>query len=700
MGDRKSAVTAPDLIRFDGHELTIGRSATCDLRLRHSSVSRHHATIIRDTGRLRIDDHNSRFGTFVNEVRVRRQQLRVGDRLRLGTVDIYRVESTGLRPEQTPHGCALTATELTISRTTSEFSLTTNASRTLVSEASFAVRPDTFVGILGPSGAGKSTLLNCIGSYIPYQGGALTFDEEHHIAIRTELYRQQLGHVPQQEDLIGNLTVRENLEFSSRLQADTRTSSVAEVLKQSGLTRHAEKLTKTLSGGQRKRVSVAMELLKRPRLLLLDEPTSGLDPASEANLMEHLRIIADRGSTVLCTTHLMDHIRLFDQLIVLGVVGDVGRIAYIGAPEGLLSRFQCRSYADLYEVLANGKFPITSHATEPNTTAPVPVNLKSENSTRTSAVISDDQRPATSLSTGVVLQDIVSPSADCGVDLDQFRAFVARSFLSISRNRGLTATLIAQPAALGLLVSVSQYRTNAVAVHFFTTVIAIWLGLNNSARVLVGERRRYIRERVGGIDPFAYLAATACVYFLVGLAQVLVLLVVLRLSRGFLLPSMATDLQMVSVIRELIVMQLAYTGGLATGLLLSTLATSEQTAVAWLPLIIMPQLMLSVVATGWSEQQYGTARPRPFQPLVMTVRSPDFGTVPSACIELSSLLLLSRPATLALTPSQKLEGIKYSTNIWLADLTHLLLLDLLLSLTVVWVFLKREQQWPRLIGIA
>ena len=120
-----------------------------------------------------------------------------------------------------------------------------------------------------------------------------------------------------------------------------------------------------LSGGQRKRLSVAVELLKRPRILLLDEPTSGLDTASEANLMEQLRYVASRGTTVICTTHLMENVRLLDNLIVLGVLDGVGRIAYVGPPGELFGHFGCRSFADLYEELSAGRFvPLATGAEE------------------------------------------------------------------------------------------------------------------------------------------------------------------------------------------------------------------------------------------------------------------------------------------------------------------------------------------------
>ena len=137
---------------------------------------------------------------------------------------------------------------------------------------------------------------------------------------------------PQEDVVYLSLTVQENLHFAARIQLGSETDAteleraVEQALEGVGLTEHANKLTFVLSGGHAERLSVAVELLKRPRILLLDEPTSGLDPASEANLMEAARpYVASRGTTVICTTHLMENVRLLDSLIVVGVKDGVGR---------------------------------------------------------------------------------------------------------------------------------------------------------------------------------------------------------------------------------------------------------------------------------------------------------------------------------------------------------------------------------------
>jgi ABC-type multidrug transport system ATPase subunit len=693
--------------------LKVGRSRSSDLRLHHSSISREHASIIGDGNGLTVEDHDSRFGTFVNEVRVRSQQLRPGDRLRFGTVAVYRVESDGLRSEETPQGYALTMRELSISRPDRTSAFGAPEEKTLVAGLSVDVAADAFVGILGPSGAGKSTLLNCLGSYIPYTSGHLMFDGGCEVARHEDSYRTELGHVPQHEDLIGKLTVRENLEFTAQLRSGANQATIDEVLAQLGLERHSGTLTKALSGGQRKRLSVGFELLRRPRLLLLDEPTSGLDPATEAQLMERLRLIADRGTTVVCTTHLMEHIRLFDQVIVLGVSDGTGRLAYAGPPEWLLPHFECRSYADLYERLEKGRFevqPIVAgdHCDSVGDVAGTQGEVRPISSQGTDSQVSPVNPPDAAASVPESGQSAGTPSLT-----DQVRTLATREVQALWRSHGFLTALVAQPVALGALTCLSQYRATAVPVLFFCVVIAIWLGLNNASRLLVGERRRYSRERIGGLNPRAYLAAKAGIYAGVGLLQVLLLLLVVRTVGAAMLTEALGDVLSVSVVRSVLVLHIAYCGGLAMGLMLSTLVSSTQNAVTLLPLLIMPQLMISVVATGFGEDN--RTSDRPFQPLWATLRGEDDAperhepqdqTRPGQrrrmlanSVSGMSLFLVSRPATLALRPAA-LSSSDAPQWVWLIDLLHLVALVAAMSVATTCVFLRRERHWSRLVGIA
>lgn len=694
----------PESVAIGNRPVEVGRSSHAGLRLFHPTVSRNHATLMRAAGGIDVVDRDSRFGTFVNGARVRAVCAQPGDRIQFGTTTVYRVCEDGLRLDSAARGASITAEGVTISK----------GGRVLLRDAGFSIQPDSFVGILGPSGAGKSTLLNCIASYHQAGVGQIIFDDQNDINEARDEYRAILGHVPQEDVLYPTLTVRENLAFAARLrlgrdaEAGHVNEVVARALERVGLTEHAEKPVAVLSGGQCKRLSVAVELLKRPRLLLLDEPTSGLDPASGANLMEQLRYVASRGTTVICTTHLMENVRLLDIVIVLGVIEGVGQIGYVGPPNEMLAHFQCHSFADLYDKLSAGQF-------RPATAVPI-----------TRAAMPTEQ-PAPRLSIAVQGVSLLKPLSDASgtssvsrmainelvaraIADDVWRqSFIVgwRALLGIWRDQGLWLMMLAQPLVLGLLVCLTQFEVGKlVPVYFFCVVIAIWLGLNNSARDLVRERRHYVRERLAGLRPGGYLGAKWGIYSLVGVAQLILLVAVVRIGSGYVMPEdRARELWAMSRLWFLAMLLASYTCGLGLGLLISAVARTEEAAVAALPLLIMPQLLVSVVAVGGLVEK-SHAEDRIFRPLIVTLHSPladartgkDSLSKPAVLVDMLSMLCYSRPASLLLESPQVVNA-GFSSFIWLGDFCHLLILLLATWAAAYVTFLWAEQRWPGLIGL-
>ena len=193
--------------------------------------------------------------------------------------------------------------------------------RVLLDNVSFGLDRNTFLAVVGPSGAGKSTLLNALTGFRPAPRGTVLYDGRDLYAEYEEL-QSRIGLVPQDDVLHPQLTVGRALEFAAELRfaddvtADERSARVDEVLEELGLTARRDLAIEQLSGGQRKRVSVALELLAKPSLLFLDEPTSGLDPGYERSLMELLRGLADGGRTVVVVTHSVQSLDLCDRVLV------------------------------------------------------------------------------------------------------------------------------------------------------------------------------------------------------------------------------------------------------------------------------------------------------------------------------------------------------------------------------------------------
>ena len=342
-----------DRVPVDDAPVVLGRASTVDLLLTEGTVSKVHARLLREGGALVVEDLGSRFGTFVNGLRVGRKTLAPGDRVRLGSTLTYRVEADGLRRDEAGGGVAVRAENVAVDR----------GGKRLCEGLSFEVAPDELVALLGPSGAGKSTLLNCLAGFLAPARGRVGVEDAVDAHRDPELLHSVAAFVPQDDEgVLPALTVRENLLAAAELRlggataGETPAEAVDRILAAVELAPRADQPAGSLSGGQRKRLSVGFELLRRPRLLLLDEPTSGLDPSAEAKLTGRLRQIARRGTTVVCATHLMESLRLFDRVVAIGVQDGVGRLGYAGPAGGLLDHFGVAGHADLYEKLETGKF--------------------------------------------------------------------------------------------------------------------------------------------------------------------------------------------------------------------------------------------------------------------------------------------------------------------------------------------------------
>ncbi|HEX3654180.1 MAG TPA: FHA domain-containing protein, partial [Pirellulales bacterium] len=416
--------------------LIVGRSSEVDLCLHDSTVSRRHAAVQRHGTKFVIEDLGSRFGTFVNGQRILRCLATPGDRLQFGVSAPFRIEEAGMRADHNAVGLRLEADGLDLAK----------RGQLIVRKARFRIESDAFVGILGPSGSGKSTLLNCLAGFLKPTCGTVKFENGRDAWEESAEYRALIGYVPQHDVLHKSQSVGEIITFAARLRygatgaANEVQQQVEKVAGCLGLNDHLAK--RSISGGQAKRLSVALELVKRPRLLLLDEPTSALDPAGEANLMHQFRRVAQQGTTVVCTTHKVENLRLFDQVIVLGVrqtIGQppIGEVAFVGQPGQLLAKFDCQAFADLFERLEQGDFEPWSHdvteVTLQSHDREVPLNRPTGAQTLVSNPPKDNASPAV-----VKGRDAIADEDD----RHQFQILIARSAAMLSRDPGLMLMLV------------------------------------------------------------------------------------------------------------------------------------------------------------------------------------------------------------------------------------------------------------------
>ena len=208
------------------------------------------------------------------------------------------------------------------------------------------VRRGEAFGFLGPNGAGKSSTMRMVGCVSPRTGGELRvlgMDPEHD----GPSIRARLGVVPQQDNLDSELTVRQNLHVYGRFfglsKAHVRAKAV-ELLDFAQLTERADDEVEPLSGGMKRRLTIARSLINDPELLLLDEPTTGLDPQARHLLWDRLFRLKQNGVTLIVTTHYMDEAeQLCDRLVVM----DGGRIVAEGSPAELIGRYSTREVLEL-----------------------------------------------------------------------------------------------------------------------------------------------------------------------------------------------------------------------------------------------------------------------------------------------------------------------------------------------------------------
>jgi lipooligosaccharide transport system ATP-binding protein len=217
---------------------------------------------------------------------------------------------------------------------------------TAVDAIDFDVAPGESFGFLGPNGAGKTSTMRMIGCVSPITSGVLTVMGMDP-ATQGPRIRANLGVVPQQDTLDAELTVRENLSIYGRYFGLSRSEvgrRADELLDFAQLTERADEQVEPLSGGMKRRLTIARSLINEPTVLLLDEPTTGLDPQARHLLWDRLYRLKQRGVTLVLTTHYMDEAeQLCDRLVVM----DKAKIVAAGSPRGLIEQYSTREVAEL-----------------------------------------------------------------------------------------------------------------------------------------------------------------------------------------------------------------------------------------------------------------------------------------------------------------------------------------------------------------
>jgi ABC-type multidrug transport system ATPase subunit/pSer/pThr/pTyr-binding forkhead associated (FHA) protein len=522
--------------------LVFGRSQEVDVQLNDPMVSRRHAVVEESADGFRVLDLYSRAGSFVNGRRFDEHQLIIGDQLQVG-----------------PFCFAFTGNELhrilrvSVGKIVANGLTRTAGGNVILQDVSFVAEPGQFIGILGPSGAGKSTLLGALSGLKPADSGRILINDTDFYGNLNQL-RSMFGYVPQDDIVHGELTTLEALTFAARLRLPSGTprpaiaALVLQTMASLGLSERKDLRISLLSGGQRKRVSVGVELLRRPPLIFLDEPTSGLDPFSEFKLMELLRRLADTGCTVICTTHVMENVFLMDQIAVLLA----GKLLFQGPPDAARARFGVSRLSALYDMLQTIDPKTVTSFSQPEIASP------SGPSTEERPAVIKQRRP---FALPILLQR----------QLAIFKADIKNLVIALG-----------QPLVIGLLVC--WVTDHVPLIQFFAYIATFWFGCSNSAQEIVKETAIFLRERLVGLSRTSYLASKFIWMGTITSAQSLILYACTLITQRVPLSAAPAE------IAGLLLLAFASTG---IGLAISCFARSALQAVMLVPLILIPQILLS-----------------------------------------------------------------------------------------------------------
>ncbi len=603
--------------RLDPHDpqVTIGR-AGCDITLDNPQVSRFHAQIDQGPGGAVLRDAGSTNGTFVNGQRLGGPHpLRQGDVIQIGA---FKLVYSGTSLAQYDQRGALRIDARGLSRQVRHG----GQSRIILNDVSLSVAPREFVALVGGSGAGKSTLIKALCGYAPADSGQVLVNGDDFYG-NFDNYRNLLGYVPQDDILHRTLPVERALGYAARLRlpGDTAPSEisgrVARVLEDVEMTPHADALVESLSGGQRKRVSIGAELLADPSLFFLDEPTSGLDPGLEKKMMYTLRRLADSGRTVLLVTHATANIAVCDHVAFMAA----GRLVYYGPPAESLAFFNVAGgdFADIYtrlEGVGDPGNPIVQRdlkaeyeawAAAPQRAGGAPMlaelwELKYRASEQYRRYVAS--RLAEAPAGPVVQGGRPTARKRRAAPLRQLGLLTRRYLdLTLLDRRNLLILLLQAPliALLLLLVARGDALTGALAVDvlqrgeakkvlFMLATVSVWFGIINAAREIVKEQAIYQRERLVNLRIWPYLGSKVAVLSLLILAQTMLLLGVVAIKVRF--PA-DTGLLMPAPLEVFVTLLLTSAAGTALGLLISALSASADRAISLVPLALIPQILFA-----------------------------------------------------------------------------------------------------------
>ena len=577
----------PQAIAIADQETIFGRDPVCTICLDYPQVSWHHARLVCREGSFFLEDLASTNGTYVNGLGITSCRVTAQDTISISSFTFRLTIDNKIEKRDHRGDIRIAAENITIE----VYDKKAHATKKLLDDVSLTIYPSEFVGVMGPSGSGKTTLLLALNGYLPPQTG-LSLINGQSLYDNYDAFRNCIGYVPQDDIFHPELTVFEALYYTAKLRLPLDTTKqeinarIGSVLTQLGLLEpnkdidirnisigSAEK--RGISGGQRKRLNLAMELLTDPTLLFLDEPTSGLSSEDTIIVMDVLRVLANNGKTIILVIHQpsLEVYKKLDNLIVLSC----GKLMYYGPafPDSITFFNPGKSHEKIIENADNTLKGLSSRheqgwEEEYNNSVYFKKYVEGRKDNAASSQKPENREQPTSFN----------------FILKQWCTLTFRYFTVKRKDRVNTAILFLQAPVIALLISLvfhGKGSENAAAVPLFLIIIsALWFGISNSAREIVAEKAIYNRERMINLKIPPYVLSKYVVLGCFCLSQCAVLV-------GISHPAVHLH---GAIYQIFFVTFLAALAGLGIGLFLSSLTRTQQAAIAIVPLVLLPMVIL------------------------------------------------------------------------------------------------------------
>jgi ABC-type multidrug transport system ATPase subunit len=653
------------LDQMQGAVITIGRTPDNQIVVPHPQVSARHAQITNAGGQLFLEDLGSGNGTFVRGQRLAKGQkvpVANGEKVYIGPMPVL-IHIAGQQVNVVVEDQAswagkplyeIEAWDLFLEVPDRDDKTTM---KVLLDHVSFKALPGDMIALMGPSGAGKTTLLLTLNGYLPPSSGQVRINGDDLYAVYDAL-RGVIGYVPQDDIVHPELTVFEAVKYSARFRLPNDYSEaeinarVEQTLRDLGLEavqnlQIGKPEKKVLSGGQRKRVNIALELVTDPVILFLDEPTSGLAADDTTALINLLHDLTKKtGKTIIMTIHqpAKDEYEKFNLAFIMGYGGIPTYFGPTGEP----------SYRFFRTILDNPQSPFRSMSIAQGRSVDNPrdmfdmLNIRErgvqEAMKRTDANVSRNTARLAAArewrgefmhNSNPVFQQMYSGRRAVGTEpaargvphradvalFNQLLLLMSRYWKIKIRDRAGAAIMFLQAPVIGLMLAFvfagqqkavpfwclgalqelgkkaqsSQGSTDLLArmletkdntaAMFFVVVSAVWFGTSNSAREIVTERAIYMRERMVNLSIINYVFSKYIILSLICVFQCTMLLGIVFVTLGF-------EGGLPAFLMELAVMVAVSMNACALGLLLSTVVASAEAAMALTPIALIPQVVL------------------------------------------------------------------------------------------------------------